>query len=126
MSDRCSLPILLLALCLGLPAFTLAAEGLADPTRPPQVATSGNPSAPVAEALPRWELQGILFGDDRRVAVINGRSLTEKGRLGKATVVRIEADKVLLRYQDKMVTLKLPRVEGAHKRNHKLEGKLNP
>lgn len=126
MSDRCLLPLLLLVLCLALPAMTLAAEGLADPTRPPQAVSSGSSLAPVAEALPSWELQGILFGEERRVAVINGRSLTEKSRLGKATVVRIEADKVLLRYQDKMVTLKLPRAAGAHKRNHKLEGKLNP
>ena len=126
MSDRFLLSVLLLSLSLGLPGFTLAAAGLTDPTRPPQALSAASASAPAAEALPLWELQGILVGDDRRVAVINGRALVEKGRLGKATVLRIDADKVLLRYQDQMVTLKLPRLAGAHKRNHKLEGKLNP
>lgn len=126
MSDRLLLSVLLLGLSLGLPVFALAAAGLADPTRPPQALGAASASAAAAEALPLWELQGILVGDDRRVAVINGRALVEKGRLGKATVLRIDADQVLLRYRDQMVTLKLPRLAGAHKRNHTLEGKLNP
>jgi hypothetical protein len=125
-SERILLPsLLLLLLTLGLPGLTSAADGLSDPTRPPQT-LSASRSDEHPPAMPRWELQAILIGEERRVAVINVRPLTERGRLEGATVLRIAADKVLLRYQGTLVTLKLPQLDGAGKRMLKPEGKLKP
>lgn len=125
MSERALLPTLLLLLVFGLPGLAGAADGLNDPTRPPQTVSAAH-SVEQAPVMPRWELQAILVGEERRVAVINGRPLREGGRLEGATLVRIAADKVLLRYQGTTVTLKLPQLDGSGKRILKPEGKLNP
>jgi MSHA biogenesis protein MshK len=122
-SETCKLPTLLLVLLLGLCAAAAGAESLADPTRPPRSGGGGSARELAQEPLPHWDLQAIVLGEERRIAVINGRPLAEGSRLGAASLLRIERDRVLLRYQGQTVELKLPRVEGVRKGNHKSEGK---
>ena len=62
-----------------------AAETLSDPMRPRQRLT--NP-APAQDKVP-YDLSAILYSSDRRVAVINGRTVSEGDRIGSAKVRRI-------------------------------------
>lgn len=83
-----------------LAAFkTAQAQALADPTRPAQY----HPAA----AQAKLNLQSILFGNSRRVAVINGKALTEGERIGGARILSISKDMVRLKRGDKIVRLKL-------------------
>ena len=78
------------------------AQALTDPTRPAQY-------RPVA-AQERLDLQSILFSDSRKVAVINGKALTEGERIGGARVLSISKDSVRLRRGGKVVRLQLDNV----------------
>jgi MSHA biogenesis protein MshK len=81
------------------------ALALTDPTRPTDPATyfgTGN-----AAHASGWTLQSILFGSDRRVAVINGTRVQEGDRIGSARVVRIRDSQVLLDTGGRSLTLHL-------------------
>lgn len=86
-------------------AMPLAAQALADPTRPPNmpdaaVADSGaGASGPV--------LKSILLSSNRRLAVIDGRSVRVGDRVGNARVIAIDADSVKLRGSEGLTLLKL-------------------
>ena len=70
-----------------------AAGPLQDPTRP------GNAAAMTrtpAHATGSWVLNSTLVGSGRRVAVINGRHVTEGDSIGTARVLRINKLDVLL------------------------------
>lgn len=81
---RCLLCLLMMAL---LPAAALA---LQDPTRPPgagRVASSPEPERALV-------LDSILYSEDRRVAVIEGRALREGQGFDNLRVIRIHHDHV--------------------------------
>lgn len=85
-------------------AWTASAQGLTDPTRPP----SAGPGA--AEAEPQAggpRLQSILLSSERKIAVIDGRSLRVGDRVGDATLVQISEGGVLLRRGNELHTLAL-------------------
>jgi MSHA biogenesis protein MshK len=87
-----------LALLLALPGAVpqVAAETvLKDPTRPLRAPAQG--SAPADPAGPRPRLNSVLFGADRRVAVIDGRRMTEGERHGALEVMTIHPDRVVVR-----------------------------
>lgn len=88
MSERLLLPIAaLLALA---PA---AAQEIGDPTRP----TTFRTSAPVETlAQPQWRLQSTLVASQRRVAVINGRTVREGEMIDGARLLEITAAGVRL------------------------------
>lgn len=77
------------------------AQALRDPTQPPQLvapASSASATAQPVSSEPR--LQSVLIstrGDGRRVAVIDGESLRVGDTFHEFKVVKISADKVVLR-----------------------------
>lgn len=80
-----------LAAAAMLAAFALdvgAEPALGDPTRPTALHAAA-PDAAAAPAGPRWRLQSTLVADDRRLAVINGRTVSRGDRVDGAQVVEI-------------------------------------
>lgn len=78
------------------------AAALNDPTRPTDPALyfgSGNASG--------WALQSILFSDNRRIAIINGKRVKEGDRIGSARVTRIHNSQVVLKTGDRTLKLRL-------------------
>jgi MSHA biogenesis protein MshK len=75
-------------------AADAAAQGFADPTRPPY----GGPGTGVSEApVTGPELQSVLISPTRNVAVINGQTVPLGGKFRDATLTRITASGVELR-----------------------------
>lgn len=89
---------------LPLLALLLAGNAVAlnDPTHPTDPALyfgSGNVGG--------WTLQSILFSNERRIAIINGKRVREGDRIGSARVARIQDSQVLLKTGDRMLKLRL-------------------
>lgn len=76
------------------PAVVLAAD-FSDPTRPSEYKAASKKSS--------LRLESILYGPDRKVAIINGKPLAEGDSIGSLTVVRIEKESVSLSNQKKLV-----------------------
>lgn len=97
------MPVVALALPL------LAQAQLADPTRPPAAfSTPGQALVDGEAAGPR--LQSILIGrapGGRRVAVIDGATVREGGKVGGAVLARINETSVVLRRGKNLETLTL-------------------
>lgn len=86
----------------GVFAFTVfiatvcVAEQLADPTQPPGISsTAGN--SKVVNNAPSWILHSTLIAGDRRVATINGQTVSVGAQVDGATVLLIEPGYVRLR-----------------------------
>ena len=101
------------ALLLLMPLLSQAQ--LNDPMRPAQA-----PPVSASESAASWRLDSIILSGDRRLAVINGQSVSEGDQLGQARVSRIEATRVTLRVgqQSRVLTLlplsiKTPSIEAA-------------
>jgi MSHA biogenesis protein MshK len=101
-------------LCVLAAAATSAAATaqarLADPTRPPQGAEA--PEAPAGAAVqpaPKeaHRLQSVLIAPDRKLAVIDGRTVPLGGRIDGAHVVAITETSVTLRRGAQTETLPL-------------------
>lgn len=108
--------------CWGLVvAVLLAGEGMAgtgwvDPTRPPEghrkeTGGSQKEEAPAVKA----DLQSILVGDRKRVAVIGGRPRRVGEAVGAYTVAEISKDRVVLRGEGGTRVLRLSRSSGFSK-----------
>ena len=98
MYKRMLLVLVLVALC-----GAAGAETLSDPMRPWQRAAS---SAPV-RTKGLYDLSAILYSSDRRVAVINGRTVSEGDRIGSAKVRRIDRRSLELEEHGKRIRLVL-------------------
>lgn len=109
----------LAAVFLALGTFgTAVAQGLIDPTRPPQT----TPDKGEPEQRPSGpQLQSVLISPGRRVAVISGSAIALGGRYGDATVASISEDAVVLQYRDRRQTLFL--VPDVEKRVREANGK---
>lgn len=102
---------IVLAVLLSLPAAGLAE--LVDPTRPPAgLAPEVREAVAPAEDL---QLSLIVFGDERRLARINGRWLAVGDRIGGAKVLQIERSRVVLRESDQVKSLSLGGWDGGGK-----------
>jgi len=78
---------------------------IADPTRPPGVArTAAATGEPVDVAL---VLQSVIVSPERRVAVINGRSVRTGDRVGDSEVMEISRSRVRLEGPKGSITLAL-------------------
>ena len=96
------------ALVLALVAGVAAAQtGIGDPTRPTSLSEPAEAAA--AAQGPRWRLQSTLVADSRRLAVINGRSVPQGGRIDGATVVEVRQDGVTLEVEGQRIRLRLLR-----------------
>lgn len=94
---------LLGALCAS-PGSLLAEPQLKDPTAPPRTLVRGVAVAKPAEVL---NLESILVGRDRRLAVINGSIVAEGDKVGSSRIVEISSDSVLVRRPGQAARLKL-------------------
>lgn len=83
--------VLSLALAASVPA-----QGLADPTRPPE---TGEPTEAARDAT-GGRLQSVLLSPGRKIAVIDGTAVPLGGRVGGATLVSIRPAEVVLREGD--------------------------
>lgn len=87
--------------------------GYGDPTQP---STFGRPvvasSAPDAVVLPRWQLSSTIVAGQRRVAVINGRSVTPGARIDGAQLLAVDAGGAMIEHQGRRIRLELPRPAG--------------
>lgn len=96
----------------GLCALDAAAQALPDPTRPPAqvIHASGDADAGSGSS---GGLQSVMISGKTRSAVINGEPVKLGGKVGEATVTRIDENGVTLRNADGATeTLKLyPDVE---------------
>lgn len=78
----------------------VVAEELSDPTRPLGYRQSQGSKPPV-------ELNSILIGEGRRIAVINGQRATEGQQIGDVFVLRILPNRVIVRRDGQQIELKL-------------------
>lgn len=91
-------------LCLSV-AMPSVAQALADPTRPPNAA--GAPVDVSGSAASSPVLQSILLSPNRRLALIDGRTVQVGDRVGDARVVAIDVDSVKLRGGGGVTVMKL-------------------
>jgi MSHA biogenesis protein MshK len=95
--------IFMMTLALALPAHAADVfDSLPDPTRP-----ASAPSEGVTSAVQGLVLQSVLIAPQRRLAVINGRTLAIGERIDGATVVDIQAHEVVLKRASGDLTLRL-------------------
>lgn len=88
-----------------LPMLTRA-DVLVDPTRPPVRAEQEKPAPAIAERR-SWALESTLVSPERRVAVINGKLVSEGESVDGARVIAIRKRDVLLSAQGRRMTLQL-------------------
>ncbi len=89
----------------GLVPLALA-SALSDPTRPANRDTAGS----VRKVMPdnrAWVLSSTLVAPQRRVAVINGRLVSEGELVDGAKVIEIRKLKVLIQVPGRRITLQL-------------------
>ncbi len=82
-------------------AIMPVAQALTDPTKPATFQQSAK-----SESL---KLESILFGASRKVAVINGKALSEGDRIDNKTIIRISKDSVQVSDSGVEITLTLKR-----------------
>ena len=111
MAKRLSLLICWASLTVGAGSLAHSASAqsaLVDPTKPPSVAAStARDGGGAPEQAASQRLQSILISPNRRLAVIDGRTVTEGSRVDAATVVQIAETRVTLRQGAELMTLEL-------------------
>lgn len=95
----------LLAFWACLLPVMLHAGALVDPTRPAGAAYA--PAARAQTARHGWRLDSTLVAPDRRVAVINGRHVSEGESVDGARVIEIRPLNVLIQAPGRRMTLQL-------------------
>lgn len=108
--------LLALAAALLWAAPLRAGEGLEDPTRPSALPQAAAAPAASPSTGPRWRLQSTLVADDRRLAVINGRTLARGDRVDGAQVVDIGVGVATLEADGRRTTLRVAPGSGDVKR----------
>jgi hypothetical protein len=86
-------------------AAAAAGQGLDDPTRPTSLAEPER--AQRAGSGPRWRLQSTLVAEDRRLAIINGRTVGPGDRVDGATVRDVRHDGVTLEIEGRRIELRM-------------------
>ena len=106
MDERLTVPAAVFAFLAAGASATAFAQGLADPTRPPQVAPAGDGDAAGA-AKSAHRLQSVLFSSTRKLAVIDGKTVPLGGEIGGAILTSINENGVTLRRGAETETLRL-------------------
>lgn len=84
------------------------AQGLVDPTRPPDAPQAGNGSGSAAAVRAAPQLQSVLVATSgRRVAVIDGRTVRVGDKVGEARVAGIADTSVTLHRGKTIETIRL-------------------
>jgi len=94
---------------------SVIAEVLIDPTRPPSHRLNATKSVGI-KAAPKWVLSSTLIAPARRLATINGKTVSIGQRVGTAKVVSIEPSQVALKEGNKKIVLYL--LPSGMKREH--------
>jgi MSHA biogenesis protein MshK len=94
-----------LALCALLTALPVFGSALIDPTRPAGQGSTATVRAHTAHS--DWTLDSTLVAPDRRVAVINGKRVSEGETVDGARVIQIRKLEVLIQAAGKRKTLQL-------------------
>jgi hypothetical protein len=93
------------------PLLTDGAEVLRDPTRPYAAKRVAEPTTVKAIATAKatgFSVSAILVSQKRRVAIVNGKRVSEGDKVDGATVVKILADRLRLNLHGKEITARLP------------------
>lgn len=90
---------------LFLMTVPVVAAPLTDPTQPPGFV--GGVTAAGSTKAPAWQVSSILISSDRRMAVINGKIVSQGDIVGSAKVIRISHTAVTLRNNIETFTVKL-------------------
>jgi MSHA biogenesis protein MshK len=96
-----------LTVLLLLSGAQLVAAQLEDPTRPPGFIGSANGNGSKQGQVATWEVSSILISEDRRLAVVNGKTVKQGDQVGNARVIRISPIAVTLRSSVETFTVKL-------------------
>jgi MSHA biogenesis protein MshK len=100
------------AIALALAAPAASAQAIVDPMRPPQAVRPVEADKAAPASAPAARLQSVLIAANRRLAVIDGNSVTIGGLVGDSTVVEITESRVVLMKDNLRETLRLsPGVE---------------
>jgi MSHA biogenesis protein MshK len=83
----------------------LVAAALEDPTRPPDFVGVANGAK--QSQVPTWQVSSILISKDRRMAVVNGKTVRQGDQVDSARVIRISPIAVTLRSSVETFTVKL-------------------
>jgi len=83
------------------------AQALSDPTAPLPRSERVAGSSGVARQAPTWQLQSIMIGTDRRIAVINGEVARVGMQVDGATVLTIDPASVLVDAGGRRLRLRL-------------------
>jgi len=94
-------------LCALLAASSLCAGELIDPTRPITKKNKTTATKPVNAVHRSWTLESTLVAQDRRVAVINGKLVSEGDTVDGARVIKIRKLDVLVQTSSRRMTLQL-------------------
>jgi MSHA biogenesis protein MshK len=112
-----SLPALLFVGVLAAAGAVAGPLGYGDPTQPtpldrPALRASSGSDAPPPVERPRWTLTSTLVAGDRRVAVINGRSVALGATMDGARLVAVDAGGALIEHEGRRIRLQLPPAAG--------------
>ncbi len=94
-----------LALYATLAALPLPGSALIDPTRPASYGQAA--AAHASESRRGWTLDSTLVAPDRRVAVINGKRVSEGESVDGARIIEIRKLDVLIQADGRRITLQL-------------------
>ena len=104
---------LFVALCTAVGTATAGPLAYGDPTEPTPLGRAGFDAAgePVVERPP-WELTSTLVARDRKVVVINGRSVPLGATIAGARVKAVDAGGAWIEHEGRRIRLDLPPPEG--------------
>ena len=104
---------LLVALCMAAGTANAGPLVYGDPTEPtPLGKTALDASGQPIVERPPWELTSTLVARDRKVAVINGRSVPLGATIAGARVKAVDADGAWIEHEGRRIRLDLPSPEG--------------
>lgn len=108
-------------------SFSLNAETLVDPTRPPiEIADSAVSIASQVAVIPAAGLQSILISKTRRAAIIDGKTIALGQLYGDAKLVEINESSVILASSQGRRELRLFPAVKITQKEEKLPSKLPP
>lgn len=103
--SRCKPLVVSVLLAAWLLALPVQAQ-FDDPTRPPSFSGLASGAAQDSGA-PAWQLSSILVSPQRRLAIINGKTVRQGDHINNARVLKIRITGVTLRTSKETFTVKL-------------------